>query len=211
MASDNTSTTTQVSTSAETEPITTLPTTISTLSELIFFPTATEEPSLSTSTKNNSIYSHHFDITEDADSKIEIINNDGQEINNDNTVYKLVTSNPTTTKQELSFDDLNITRNEISNNLTIPKFRSDLYDVVVNENVTEVITIGLVTELERRPRDNDQLEPLDGAYKKLEAQYGGWENGAADKNIFCPLLFTVVVTCALLSSLLVSDSPNYLS
>ncbi len=36
-----------------------------------------------------------------------------------------------------------------------------------------------VTELARRPRDNDQLEPLDGAYKRLEAQYGGWENSGA--------------------------------
>mgnify|MGYP001312000389 CR=1 FL=1 len=44
-------------------------------------------------------------------------------------------------------------------------------------------TIGQVTELERRPRDNDQFEPLDRAYKRLEAQYGGWENSGAQSGL----------------------------
>jgi len=70
------------------------------------------------------------------------------------------------------------TKPHLKNDSTLP---SDLYDVKYSENATEVILMGQVTELERMPRDNlDNLEPLEGAYNRLDAQYGGWKNAGAE-------------------------------
>lgn len=121
------------------------------------------------------VYSHNFDLTED-DSNFEIHYSNGTiEDNRNKTLYNVETTTVP------SYDDLPVVLN--SSSLDVPRLRSDLYDVMVDENATEVITIGQVTELERRPRDNDQFEPLDGAYKRLEAQYGGWENSGAQSGL----------------------------
>ena len=118
------------------------------------------------------VYSHKFDLTED-DSSVDIFNSNGKVVENRNkTLYNVETTSAST------YNDNQVDQN--SSSLNPPRQRSDLYDVMVDENATEVITIGQVTELERRPRDNDQFEPLDRAYKRLEAQYGGWENSGED-------------------------------
>ena len=101
------------------------------------------------------------------------------------TLYNVETTSPAP-----SFDDLPVITNT---SLDIPRLRADLYDVIVDENATEVITIGQVTELERRPRDNDQLEPLEGAYKRLEAQYGGWENSGAGAGSSALVISTILL------------------
>ena len=100
-----------------------------------------------------------------------------------------------------TFEDLEVINvTKTNNQRDIPKLRSDLYDVIVNENATEVITIGQVTELERRPRDNDQVEPLEGAYKRLEAQYGGWENGSFGVKIGGHRGYVLVISVIIVSS-----------
>ena len=72
-----------------------------------------------------------------------------------------------------------------------------MYNVVNNtsEEVTELVesdkelgtntsiaSNGTSNELERRPRDNTggEHESLEGAYKRLEAQYGSWQNSAVE-------------------------------
>ena len=101
---------------------------------------------------------------------------DGSGVTNlDKTRYSVETEDTSLATLLPTFHDLELI------NQTHGDLRSGLYDVLAAENATEVITIGRVTqELERRPRDNaeDGLEPLEGAYKRLEAQYGGWESGA---------------------------------
>ena len=135
------------------------------------------------SEEDDSIYSHHFDLAEEGD--VEIVNNKGETIENkNNTVYKTVSTSTTSVP---SYDELPVINktliegNTINESSPVPRLRSDLYDVMTSENATEVITIGQVTELERMPRGNDEIEPLDDAYKRLEARYGGWENSAASK------------------------------
>ena len=92
------------------------------------------------------------------------------------------TSPPTFHDLPLLNHTLNNIEDEIKKiNDSVPKLRSDLYDVMTNENATEVIMIGQVTELERMPRGNDEIEPLDDAYKRLEAQYGGWQNNGGSE------------------------------
>ena len=46
---------------------------------------------------------------------------------------------------------------------------------------TSIASNGTSNELERRPRDNTggEHESLDGPYKRLQAQYGSWQNSAA--------------------------------
>ena len=162
-----TETSTQKTTTLIEENVTTLsPSTTTTTSSTSTTTTITKEPVTST-----PVYSHNFDLTED-DSNFEILYSNGNAVENRNkTLYNVETTTVP------SYDDLPVVLNSTS--LDVPRLRSDLYDVMVDENATEVITIGRVTELARRPRDNDQLEPLDGAYKRLEAQYGGWENSGA--------------------------------
>jgi len=47
---------------------------------------------------------------------------------------------------------------------------------------TSIASNGTSNELERRPRDNTggEHESLEGAYKRLEAQYGSWQNSAVE-------------------------------
>merc|ERR1719499_428581 len=48
------------------------------------------------------------------------------------------------------------------------------------DDITEVIIIGNITELERMPRNNEEYyEGLEEPYLRLQAQYGGWENAGA--------------------------------
>ena len=162
----------RTTTSLTEENVTTLlPSTTTTLRSTATATTTTpREPVTST-----PVYSHNFDLTED-DSNFEIHYSNGTiEDNRNKTLYNVETTTVP------SYDDLPVVLN--SSSLDVPRLRSDLYDVMVDENATEVITIGQVTELERRPRDNDQFEPLDGAYKRLEAQYGGWENSGAQSGL----------------------------
>ena len=166
------------------EKMTTITTAASTKStESTSSSTNTTPPTTSSSEESNSIYSHHFDLAEETD--VEIVNKQGEMIANKNkTVYNTVT----TTTTVPSYDELQVINKTLTEsntinmskpvNLSVPRLRSDLYDVMTNENATEVITIGQVTELERMPRGNDEIEPLDDAYKRLEARYGGWENSA---------------------------------
>ena len=148
--------TTITSTSTSTSTTTTT-TTITTSKELV---------------SSTQVYSHKFDLTDD-DSNVDIFNNNGKVVENRNkTLYNVETTSASI------YNDNQVDRN--SSSLGAPRQRSDLYDVMVDENATEVITIGQVTELERMPRDNDQFEPLDRAYKRLEAQYGGWDNSGGD-------------------------------
>merc|ERR1719270_1830504 len=143
---------------------------------------STELTTTVTEDKDNPIYFHHFDLTEDeqtaiVDSDLDIVNEIGEQVPDKNkTMYSVEPYFSTTVPTFEDLEVINVTKT--NNQRDIPKLRSDLYDVIVNENATEVITIGQVTELERRPRDNDQVEPLESAYKRLEAQYGGWENGS---------------------------------
>ena len=121
---------------------------------------------------STQVYSHKFDLTDD-DSNVDIFISNGKVVENRNkTLYNVETTSASI------YNDNQVDRN--SSSLGAPRQRSDLYDVMVDENATEVITIGQVTELERMPRDNDQFEPLDRAYKRLEAQYGGWDNSGGD-------------------------------
>ena len=144
--------------------------------------TNTTPPTTSSSEESDSIYSHHFDLAEETD--VEIVNKQGEVIENKNkTVYNTVTTTTVPSYDELPVINKTLTESNTINmskpvNLSVPRLRSDLYDVMTNENATEVITIGQVTELERMPRGNDEIEPLDDAYKRLEARYGGWENSA---------------------------------
>ena len=119
---------------------------------------------------------------------VEVVYNVGPEVTTEDTVptyddleviYKEnITTNTTTTSAPL-----------LTTTTTKGSLSSDLYEVKYNENATETILMGEVTELERMPRDNlDNLEPLEGAYKRLEAQYGGWEESAASE-VRVPVLF----------------------
>ena len=163
----------RTTTSLTEENVTTLlPSTTTTLKSTSIATTTTTSREPVTSTP---VYSHNFDLTED-DSNFEILYSNGNiEENRNKTLYNVETTTVP------SYDDLPVVLN--SSSLDVPRLRSDLYDVMVDENATEVITIGQVTELERRPRDNDQFEHLDGAYKRLEAQYGGWENSGAQSGV----------------------------
>ena len=92
-----------------------------------------------------------------------------------------------------------------------------MYNVVNNtsEEVTELVesdkevgtntsiaSNGTSNELERRPRDNTggEHESIEGAYKRLEAQYGSWQNGAVERGRTHPVF--VVIFLLLRQSLL---------
>ena len=48
-------------------------------------------------------------------------------------------------------------------------------------------------ELERRPRDNTgEHESLEGPYKRLQAQYGSWQNGAGVQFVRTDQIFFVI-------------------
>lgn len=179
--------------------LTTTTSTSTTTTTLTTTTTTLPSTSIKINTENNdSIYSHHFNLSEDS---INILNADGEELEEKNkTLYKTETTSPPT------FHDLPLLNNTLNNiddeikkiNDSVPKLRSDLYDVMTNENATEVIMIGQVTELERMPRGNDEIEPLDDAYKRLEAQYGGWQNneGSEPGGSGIILVIYVVHVCA---------------
>jgi len=65
------------------------------------------------------------------------------------------------------------------------------------EDLTEVINVSNITELDRMPRDNDGISEgaYEGPYQRLKSQYGGWENSAANLQ-FCT--FFVIITIAVI-------------
>merc|ERR1712062_846744 len=51
---------------------------------------------------------------------------------------------------------------------------------------------GTSNELERRPRDNTgEHESLEGPYKRLQAQYGSWQNSAIQSKRTSQVLFVL--------------------
>ena len=160
--------------------------------------TSTPTTSLDTSTatttvgeKENTMFSHFFDLTPDqtqeskdqisADSQTEIVIHTIAEDPVADVTYHVETEEQITTTVDPdikvpTYDDLEViySENVTTSTTTRPRLKNDsslpseLYDVKYNENATEVILMGEVTELERMPRDNlDKLEPLEGPYNRL--------------------------------------------
>ena len=114
------------------------------------------------------MFSHVFELTKESpeevsESRTEIVIH---MIANDSDAgrvqYNVQPEVATTVESKIpTYDDLELI------NTTKRGLSSDLYEVKYNENATETILMGEVTELERMPRDNlDNLEPLEGAYKR---------------------------------------------
>ena len=137
------------------------------------------------------MFSHFFDLTPDqtqeskdqisADSQTEIVIQTIAEDPVADVTYHVETEEQITTTVDPdikvpTYDDLEViySENVTTSTTTRPRLKNDsslpseLYDVKYNENATEVILMGEVTELERMPRDNlDKLEPLEGPYNRL--------------------------------------------
>ena len=129
-------------------------------------------------TAENTMFSHVFELTKEthenndtpAETQTEIVFHSISNSSNDREVQYNVhlekeEGKPTVKSSIPSFDDLEVISKMIST--TKSSLSSDLYEVKYNENATETILMGEITELERMPRDNlDNLEPLEGAYKR---------------------------------------------
>jgi len=75
---------------------------------------------------------------------------------------------------------------------------TESYSANSTEDLTEVIEVSNITELDRMPRDNDGISEgaYEGPYQRLKSQYGGWENSATKirfSNIF--IVITVSLIC----------------
>ena len=133
-------------------------------------------------TAENTMFSHVFELTKEThddndappETQTEIvfhtISNSSNAREVQYNVHLEKDEGKTTVKSSIpSFDDLEVISKMIST--TKSSLSSDLYEVKYSENATETILMGEITELERMPRDNiDNLEPLEGAYKRYSLQ-----------------------------------------
>jgi len=143
-------------------------------------PTRTSREIVS-STNQTDIGSHFFKLTEYFD--LEDIKDQGE--------YKSVTpdidlevSLPNTSYIETFFYTV--------------EHETESYSANSTEDLTEVIEVSNITELDRMPRDNDGISEgaYEGPYQRLKSQYGGWENSATKirfSNIF--IVITVSLIC----------------